>query len=176
MGIMAYLCSGLSFASSVGSTMVKGEGKKQLGFMLLLSFFSNLFAGLGYLFNTAGINGAVSCCLGCIVAIVNYFFRIENKPIPKIMLIFYYIGFFVINIMNRNTFVLTVIAILATFSFVVNLSQKDGKKFRLWKIVNNLLWLSYDIISKSYNQILLHVAIIVFTGLSSMYFDRKKEA
>ena len=156
--------------------MIKGEGKKQFGFMLILTFFSNLFAGLGYLFNAAGINGAMSCALGCIVAFVNYFFRVKNKPIPNVVLGFYYIGFFVINIINRNTFILTLIAILATFSFVVNLSQKDGAKFRLWKIVNNLLWLTYDIISKSYNQILLHVAIIVFTSISALYYDRKKEA
>ena len=175
MGILAYLCSILSFASSVSSGMIKGKSKKQFGFMLILTFFSNLFAGLGYLFNAAGINGAMSCALGCIVAVVNYFYRVGNKSIPKVVLGFYYIGFFVINIINRNTFILTTIAILATFSFVVNLSQKDGKKFRLWKMVNNFLWLSYDIISKSYNQIPLHVAIIVFTGLSSLYYDRKRE-
>lgn len=175
MNIIAYLLSVLSFVTSIGASMVKGENKKQLGFMIILTFFSNFFAGLGYIFNSAGINGALSCALGSVIALVNYYFRINNKPIPRTAIALYYIGFFVINIIGKNTLVLTVIAILATFSYVVNLSQKDGKGFRFWKIGNNLLWLLYDIASRTYNQVALHGSILIFTIVSSLYFDRKNE-
>ena len=175
MDFVPYILSILAFASSVGSTMVKGNTKKQLGFMLALSFFSNFFAAMGYLFNSAGINGFASACLGCVLTIINYIFRFKNMEIPKTVLGSYYIGFFVINIINKNTLFLTIIAILATFSYVINLAQKDGKGFRVWKLINNFLWLIYDGTSKSYNQVLLRCMIIIFTLMSSWYFDIKKE-
>ena len=175
MIILKYICSALSFTASVSSGMIKGNTKKQLGVMIFLIFFSNLFAGLGYFFNPAGLNGAASCALGCLISVINFYFRMKEKPIPKGIIAFYYVGFFVINIINRSTFVLTTIAILATFSFVINLSQKEGKYFRVWKIVNNLLWSTYDIVSKSYNQLfVLHIPIITFTLLSAYFYDVKK--
>lgn len=175
MLVLKYIVSGIGFFSSIGATLIKGNTKKQFALMIILTFFSNFFTALGYIFNPEGLNGVASCALGCIICLVNLFFRSKELPIPKIVLAIYYIGFFVINIINRSTLVLTTIAILATFTFVANLSQKGGKGFRIWKLANNLLWGLYDIISGSYNQlIVLHIPIASVTLYSIYQFDIRK--
>ena len=156
--------------------MVKGNTKKQMGLILALTFLTNFFMAMGYIVNGTGINGAVSCILGCVISVINFYFRINSKPIPKFMLILYFAGFLIINILSGKVFILTVIAILATFAFVIGLAKKDGKGFRIWKIINNLLWGVYDIVSKSFNSLLLHTAIILFTLLGSLIFDVKKDS
>ena len=175
MQILAYLISTVSFISSIGASMIKGSTKKQMGFILTLTFCSNFFAGVGYIASGTGMNGALSCGLGALISVVNFFYGQKNIPIPKFLLGIYFVGFFVVNIISKSTIVLTTVAILATFSFVIGLAKRDGKGFRFWKILNNGLWLVYDLIAQSYNSFLLHSATMVFTLASSFFYDREKK-
>ena len=77
MNITAYIISILAFIFSISSSFIKGHTKIQMGVILTFTFLSNFFAGLGYIVNETGINGTVSCMLGAIISIINFFYRMK---------------------------------------------------------------------------------------------------
>ena len=175
MNIIAYVISILAFIFSISSSFIKGHTKIQMGVILTFTFLSNFFAGLGYIINGTGINGTVSCMLGAIISVINFFYRMKNKPVPIVLLAVYTLAFTVLNIVFGEKVILTVLSILATFAFILCVAKQYGKEFRNWKMVNNAIWSIYDITSKSYNSLLIHVATFLFTLLGSAIYDIKKE-
>ena len=172
MQILSYILSFLGFLSFVCTTLIKGEKMKQI---LFLVFCCNFFYATSYLVAGSGINGAASCYLGALLAIINYFFDSRNKPIPKWLMALYALSFIAVNIAVGGLSYLVLIAIVATLIFVISIGQKNGAGFRFWTIFNLALWCLYDVLSASYGALVAHVVQMLFTVIGMLVHDRKKE-
>ncbi len=172
MQILSYILSGLGLVSMICASLVKGEKMKQI---LLLVFCGNFLVATSYLLNGSGINGAASCYLGSVQAIINYFFDSKNKPLPKWLIALYALSFVAINLWVGGISFLCILAIVATLTFIMGILQKNGAKYRFWTMANLVLWCTYDFLSRAYSGLLTHVPLLIFNTVGMMIHDRKKK-
>lgn len=172
MQIIYMVLSVLGLVSFVVASLVKGENVKT---NLFFVFIGSVFVGASYLLAPSGINGAVSAFIGALQAIINYFFNAKNKAVPIWLTAIFAAVFLGMNIAVLDSWT-GVIAILATLCFVGGVSAKSGKGYRTWQMGNNLLWVCYDIFSRSYGPLLSHGVQLGFTAFGAWINDyRKKE-
>ncbi len=171
MPALAYVSSFLGLVSMILASVIGGEKMKRI---LVLVFCGNLFVGLSYIFDGTGINGAASCFLGALQSVVSYFFQVKKKPLPKWLALVYGLSFVVVNVVvAKGISIPTVIAIVATLAFVMGIIQSKGMMYRFWTVLNMLLWGTYDIVVSSYQPLITHVILFVFTIVGMIIHDRK---
>ena len=171
MQILSLVLSILGFIAVVTASLMKGNKMKQILFLVLCA---NFLYATSYLTGGSGINGAASCYLGSILAIINYFFESKDKTVPKWLMGIYAVSFIVLNLVVGGFKPLVYLAIVATLAFVLCINQKSGAKYRFWTMVNLLLWFLYDILSESYETTIAHAVQILFTVAGMIIHDRKK--
>ena len=168
----------LAFISSTAGTvclcvppLLKG---KKMELILLLLFLGNTCVAISY-FLTGAYNGGVSCTIGAIQTIINFFFERKDKPHPKWLIGLYAAAFIGINLLVY-TQLADLIAIFACLTFIGCIGQKNGKLYRLWAIANCVLWLTYDLTSLAYGPILTHSFMLGLTLLGMLLHDRTQDA
>ena len=171
MEILAYVLSILGQVLNTSASLVRGSRMKLI---LLLVFAANTSFATSYLLNEGGINGAVSCYLGGILAIVNFWFTAKNRPFPKWLPYLYGALFVAVNVIFGTDLLLTAIAIAATLCFVLGIGQATGAKYRFWTLGNLLLWVTFDIFAKSLSTLWPHLFQVCCTVLGMVIYDRKK--
>lgn len=172
MEILAYIFSILGQILIISASLIKGNRMKLI---LLLVFGANFSYATSYIFNGTGINGAASCYLGGILAIVNYFFDVRDRKPPRWLLVIYAALFVAVNVYFGTDVLPTVLAIVATLCFVMSIAQSSGKKYRFWTIANLVFWIVFDIISGTYSTLLAHSIQMAGTILGVILHDRKEK-
>ena len=170
MEILAFVLSTLGTICICVSPLLKGKNLKTI---LLLTFSSNVLLATSYLL-TGAFNGAATCYIGAVQTIINYFLSRKNKPIPTWLIAVYAAAFLVVNILVFSSMT-DIIALLAAMAFILGISQKSGKKYRLWTLVNTLLWIAYDLICLAFGPLSTHVIFLGTVIAGMVMHDRKKE-
>ncbi len=173
MEILSYILSLSGLASMILASLIKGEKMKKILFFV---FCGNVLVATSYLVGGSGFNGAASCYIGGIQAIINYFFDSKNKPLPKWLIAIYCVAFIACNLAVGGFKPLVILAIVASLTFVMCIGQTNGAKYRFWTIINIGLWCLYDVLSESYSALITHVVLLVFTVVGMIAHDRKKKA
>ena len=170
MEILSYILSLSGLASMIIASLIKGEKMKKILFFV---FCGNVLVATSYLVGGSGFNGAASCYIGGIQAIVNYFFDSKNKPLPKWLVAIYCVAFIVCNLVVGGFKPIVILAIVASLTFVMCIGQTSGAKYRFWTIINIGLWCLYDILSESYSALITHGVLLLFTIVGMIAHDRK---
>lgn len=161
----------LGLAAFIAAALIKGEEiKKNLFFV----FTGSVLVGTSYLFTSLGMNGAVSSFVGGAQAIINYFFNVKKKPIPMWLTAVYALAFLLLNLAVLTS-PIGILALLASLCFVGCVCAKNGSQYRLWQIINSLLWICYDLLSKSYGPLITHSVLFLFTVVGIVINDMKKK-
>ena len=142
---------------------------KNVKTILVLLATANLAIAISYVMQ-GSYNGAVSCGIGAITAIVSGIYDIKKKEIPLFVSILYGVAFTVANLFAWDTLVTTGIVIVASLMFAVSTIQKTGTMYRVWTWGNIFLWITYDIITKSGASLVSHMCTFTFMT-SGMIID-----
>lgn len=151
----------------IAAALIKGENIKQ---NLFFVFTGSILIGTSYLFADSGMNGVVSSYVGAVQTFINYFYNKKQKKIPVWLILAYVLAFLCMNLTVLES-AIGILALLASLCFVGCISAKDGKGYRFWQIINSLLWISYDILSKSYGPLVTHGILFVFTIVGVLIND-----
>ena len=169
MQLISVILSMLGLGACIIASLLKGDQiKKNLFFV----FTGNMLVGASYLFTSMGINGAVSSFIGSGQAITSYFFSAKKKPLPAWLIVIYALLFLGVNLATIES-PIGILAIFASLCFVGCVSAKNGKVYRFWQALNNVLWIGYDILTDSYGPLVTHSVLLAFTLLGSFINDRK---
>lgn len=171
MQTLSYVLNIIGTCAMVFALVRPGEKIKQI---LFFTFLGNFLVATGYLVGGSGINGAISCYVGAAITIVNFTLQSKHKPIPKWLVAIYALAFIGLNLAGGFTW-LCLLAIAACMTFVLSVIQNNGAIFRVWTFANMILWISYDLLSKSYAGLIPHVVMLVFTLVGMFVQDRKKQ-
>lgn len=170
MQTLAFILSTLGTVCICIPPLLKGKNMKLI---LLLVFLTNVLIAASYLL-TGAIGGAITCCVGAVQTIINFFFERKNKPIPIWLIITYAVMFVGANLLVFSK-IFDIIAILAALMFVMGISVKNGKKYRLWTFINTFLWITYDFLTHSFGPLSTHVIQLSTIILGMIMHDRKKQ-
>lgn len=172
MQILSFVLSTLGMVSMITATLMKGVNMKKILFFV---FCGNVLVATSYLVGGSGFNGAASCYVGSIQAIINYFINSKGKALPKWLIAVYALSFIAVNLVVGGFKPLTFLAITACMIFILCIGQENGAKYRRCTIINNALWCLYAILSKSYGALATHIPIIIFSVAGIIIHDRKKK-
>lgn len=172
MQIISYIFSIAGLLSMIIASLLKGKSMREI---LVFVFLGNAFVATSYLFSNTP-NGAISCYIGAVQTIINYFFGSRNKKLPVWLIALYAASFIIFNLIVGVGY-LKYVAIIACLTFIMGIGQKSGKNYRTWSIINLALWSLYDILSHSYAPLVTH-AIQIFSNITGMVIHdlKKKDA
>lgn len=170
MKILAFVLSTLGTISICIPPLLKGKNMKQI---LLLVFLANVFIGASYAIAGA-FNGAATCAVGAMQTIINYFFERKEKPIPKWLIAIYALSFTAANLLVFSQ-ITDIIALLAAIMFVMGISVKDGKRYRLCALINTVLWVIYDFVTLSFGPLSTHSIQLATIIFGMVVHDRKND-
>ena len=173
---LSLVLSILAIVFSVLASFTKGE--KNMVKILIFMSLCNFSAAMSYVVLGEGINGSASCFLGMAVCLINYFFNAKKAPIPLWLSIIYAAAFVALNIVvfdasTIRTVLAGLCAIVACLCFVMSAIQDSGNMFRVWTLINNTLWCTYDIIVQTWQPLIIHSTLLVFYIAGIIVNDRK---
>ena len=169
METLAFILSALGTICICIPSLLKG---KNMTLILLLVFLANAFVATSY-FLTGANGGAAICCVGAVQTIINFFFERKNKKLPVWLIVVYAAMFIGANLLVfANLF--DIIALVAALMFVMGISSKSGKQYRLWSLVNVLLWITYDLLTLSFGPLTTHGTQLATILFGMFVHDRKK--
>ena len=169
MNPLAYVFSTAGTVCACAPSLLKGKNMKLI---LLLVFLANTFIALSYVL-TGAFSGAVSCGVGALQTIINYFYERKNKPIPVWLIGVYARAFTVVNLLAFSR-ITDILALLACLTFVMCIGQKNGRKYRIWTVANSGLWALYDLTSLSFGPLFTHLLQLAIALFGMVIHDRKK--
>lgn len=172
MNVIPYVFSILGLSCMITSSLLKGEKMKSI---LFLVFCGNFLVATSYLLDGKGINGAATCYLGGVQSIINYFYAAKDKALPKWLIAIYAISYTGVNIwVAGGVTALGVLIIVASLTFIMCIGQTNGAKYRFWTIINMVLWCIYDIAAPANPSLINHVALLLFSVVGMIIYDRKQ--
>ena len=172
--MLPYVLSIFGTVFCAAAILVKG---KKMQLILLLVTIGNLLAGVSYLITPNGINGAVSCFLGAGITLLNWLWEKQGKDIPRWLTVAYALLFTAVNVLvSPRVHIATLFVIGAALCFVLSTVQKSGKMFRIYTFANGICWILYDLLSASYQGLILHATVFLITAIGMLIHDRKTKA
>ena len=173
---MAYLSTILSAAAVMFSILASlTKGKENIIKILIFMFLCNFSMAMSYVVQgTDGINGSISCFIGAIACIANFFFTSKEKEIPLWLSGLYAVCFTTLNLITGINFA-AIIAVIACLCFVFSIIQKNGAMFRIWTVSNTVLWCVFDIIQGLNQQLISHIILLAFYIIGMIINDRKSK-
>ena len=169
MEILAFVLSTLGTVCICITPLLKGKNMKLI---LFLVFLTNVLIATSYIL-TGAFNGAATCCVAAVQAIINYSFERKNKSIPGWLIALYAVAFVIVNLLVFSR-ITDILALAAAFMFIIVICQKNGKQYRLWTLAKTVLWVVYDLITLSFGPLCTHAIEIVILILGIVVHDRKK--
>ncbi len=146
---------------------------KKMKTILMFNFLGNLLVGISYLL-VSSFSGTAICFVACVQVIINYLFNIQGKMLPKLLVAFHVVGFLGVNILTfRNWY--DVLALAASLLFVLSVAQNNTKYYRFLFASNSMLWILYDLLSKSYGNLFTHVVLFAATLLAMVVHDFRRD-
>lgn len=170
MQILSYVLSITGLVSMIIASLLKGKDMRKI---LIFVFLGNALVATSYLISN-NPNGAASCYIGAVQTIINYFFESKNKKLPVWLISVYALAFIVINLMVF-TQIVDALAIIASLTFIMCIGQKSGKKYRIWTLINMVLWSLYDILKGSYAPLIVHAIQLISNTAGIIIHDLKRK-
>ncbi|MBR5542842.1 MAG: YgjV family protein [Oscillospiraceae bacterium] len=173
METLSYALSLLGLAAMLTASLIKG---KRMDAILLFVFLGNMLISTSYLVGGTGINGAAAGYLGSFQTVVNYLFLRKDKPLPKRLIVLFFISSILLNVWIAKGFdIFVALIMLAGVAFLMGIISKNGAKYRFWAILNITIFCIYDIVSGSWNVLLTHGFQLLVTLVGAIIHDRKKK-
>jgi len=162
---MALVVSVFSTACIVSTSYIKN-----VKIILILLATANLAIAASYfLQGPESYNGAISCTIGAVTAIISGIYDIKGKDIPIYVAVLYGVVFTVANIISWTAWYSSIV-IIASLMFAISTIQKTGMMYRIWTLGNIFLWITFDIVSQSGASLISHMTTFTFMT-SGMIID-----
>ena len=175
---LTVIASALNFiglACMITSSLLKGKNMKLI---LLFVCFGNATVSAAYLI-TGAYAGGIACGIGAVTTLINAVIQIKGKTIPKWLIYTYAVIYALPQVyifIVDPTVWQTLIALVASVSFTLCIGAENGKGYRIFTIVNMLLWCSYDALVPAYSTLFFtHLPLLLFTLAGMVIYDRKKD-
>ena len=166
--IIAQIFGVLGVIASVCSMQFKK--RKQIFIALLLL---NLFSALNFVF-LGTFSSAYVCFFAVAEMLINHLFERKNKPVPKWVVGIYIIVNILLGVL-AFTGPLDIIPIACALIFCATLLTKNEQNIRKLMLLNQTLWLVYDLTVGAYFFAVSNVLTIISTAIALYRFSKKKK-
>ena len=147
---------------------------KNVKYILFGEVAANLIMGLNYLLLDA-LSGVHVNIIATLQAIVSYIYSSKNKKIPVFVTVAFLLTYTACSFITYKS-TIDLIPFVCALLFAMALSRKQSSKYRLFMLMNSVLWLFYDYRMRAFSAMLTHILLSTSTVLAMLRLDRKSKA
>jgi len=166
-----YLIQGISILTTIAA--IWSMQFKSMKGILLSKMVVNLLCASSYFF-LDGFSGAGICLVAIVQSIVLYFYNVKNKETPLWVIIAFILAYIACSVVYYTAPV-DLISSIAAVCFAISLVQKSPTASRLWYSLNPFLWIFYDIPTRAYGNLVMHVIIFVVAVVTIIRLDVRRK-
>lgn len=141
--------------------------------ILVFQIICNLLTASTY-FLLGGFSGAGICIIAIVQSVVMFIYNLKEMPPHKTVIAAFVLLYIGCSAIYYKSFI-DVCSALAAVCFALSIVQTKASLSRLWYIFNPLCWLIYDIYTKAYGNLVLHLVVFVSTFIGIIRNDVKRE-
>ena len=142
---------------------------KNIKFILICQLICNGVGAASYI-----LLGGLSGCGIYLVALaqvgVCFFYRIKNKKISGLTAGTFFALYILCSVMTYQGPV-DIISAFAAITCALSLMQEKPSRYRIFMLLNGILWMIYDVNVSAYTMIISHIATTVSAGVGIIRLD-----
>ena len=145
---------------------------KDMKWVLVSQVVSNLLTALN-LALLGGLSGAGICITATVQTVVIFMYKLKDKQLPTEFSIVFAAVYTVCSLAAYNS-VFDIIALIAALTYAMSVIQAKSSAYRIYILINSLLWVAYDISIGAYTAIITYVILITSIVIAMIRIDFKK--
>ncbi len=122
----------------------------------------------------AGYSGAIICIFAIIQTVINNFFERKEEKVPKYVVGIYIIISIICGLITYKKLI-DILSVICSILYTMSILQSKEKNIRKLSLINILLWIVYDIISKAYTAAISDISMTISTLIGMYRYDYRKE-
>lgn len=167
-----YIAQGISVLTCILAVVIS-QFKDMRG-ILAGRILTNLLSATTYLL-LGGLSGAGVCLIAIVHTVIMYIYN-EKKIPPHKSVIVLFVTLYVACSAVYYSSPVDIISGVAAVCFALSVVQTKPSCSRLWFVFNPLLWLIYDVFTRAYGNMVLHVIIFISTLAAIIRYDVRKKS
>ena len=134
---------------------------------------ANLFSAINFLL-LFGYSGAIICIFAIIQTVINNFFERKEEKVPKYVVGIYIIISIICGLITYKKLI-DILPVICSILYTMSILQSKEKNIRKLSLINILLWIVYDIISKAYTAAISDISMTISILIGMYRYDYRKE-
>lgn len=146
---------------------------KSIKGVLAWNLTCNLMSGLSYVL-VGGFSGCIICLAAISQAVVYSVYRLKNKKSPMFLMWIFAVLYVLCSLPTFKGAV-DIISIVAGLTAAFGLAQEKSSNYRVFMVLNGVLWSIYDVSVGAYTMILSHAVTAISATIGIIRLDLKKQ-
>ncbi|MDY6314447.1 MAG: YgjV family protein [Clostridia bacterium] len=165
-----YIAQTIGILTTVGAVVTVQF--KNIRTILVGEIILNLLVALNFVL-LDGTSGAGVCILATVQTIWIYFYSRNGKRFPLPINIGFMIGYIAVSVFSFSGFP-SVLSCIAALFYALSVTQPNAKKYRIYMLMNSLIWVVYDIDLHAWTSIFTHGFLAASVVVAMARLDIKK--
>ena len=146
---------------------------KNIKLIMVCQLVCNGVGALSYIL-LGGFSGCGIYLVAVAQSIVYYLFRVKEKKAPLWIALIFICGYMGCCVVTYNS-PTDLISATAALTCALSLIQEKPSRYRIFMLLNGLIWMIYDINVAAYTMIISHVATTLSATVGIIRLDLKKK-
>ena len=165
-----YLAQGISVLTGIVAVVMMQF--KDMRKILIGQILANLLTASTY-FLLGGFSGAGICLIAIVQTVTMFLYNLKNRPPHRAVSDLFILLYLACSAFYYKSPV-DLFSAMAAICYAFSVVQTKSSLSRLWYLFNPLCWLIYDLFTRAYGNLILHVVIFSSTLIAIFRNDRKK--
>ena len=145
---------------------------KNIKSILVCQLVCNGFGALSYIL-VGGLSGCGIYCVAILQTIICFGFNVKNKKIPGLLVALFACAFLVCSLTTYKA-LQDIISAVAALTCAFALAQSKARGYRIFMLLNGLIWMLYDVSVGAYTMIISHVVTFASAIIGMIRLDFKR--
>ncbi len=145
---------------------------KSLKGILAYQLVCNGLGAISYIL-IGGLSGCGIYCVAILQTVICFVYNLKNKKIPKSLVVVFVCAFLGCSLATYKV-PQDVISTIAALTCALALAQSKASGYRVFMLINGLLWMIYDIGVGAYTMIIAHGVTFLSAFIGMIRLDVKK--
>lgn len=165
-----YLAQGISVLTGIVAVVMMQF--KDMRKILIGQILANLLTASTY-FLLGGFSGAGICLIAIVQTVTMFLYNLKERPPHRAVSVLFILLYLACSAFYYKSPV-DLFSAMAAICYAFSVVQTKSSLSRLWYLFNPLCWLIYDLFTRAYGNLILHVVIFSSTLIAIFRNDRKK--
>lgn len=142
---------------------------KSIRNILIGEIFANLLVALNYAL-LGGLSGAGVCILATAQTIWIYFYNKKKKEFPLPINICFMLSYAAVSFLSFNG-IPSILSCIAALLYAMSVTRSESGSYRIFMLLNSIVWIVYDIYTHAYTTILTHGFLVLSILIAMIRLD-----